>query len=138
MQDLEAVKTVLGELWPHISDDHSPSGPDGLVLRSGEFWVGVHDPDLVAAYFFRPINSTLWEGHINVRPSAWGKSDDYTHGCIKWMRENTTCQKVIGYIPVTATAVLKHVGRCGFKTHSIIAGGVMLGGEAVDLVMVEY
>lgn len=138
LTDPEAVRTVLSEIWQHIRDDYIPEECQSVVIGPTDVYVGIWDDDLVAAYYFRPITSTLWEGHINVRPSAWGGCDRYTHAAIDWMRESTPCQKVIGFIPVDCEAVLRHVARCGFKAHTVLSGAVQKGGAAVDMVMVEY
>lgn len=136
--DPKDVRTVLAEVWPQIRDDQCPEECPESMEMGDVVYVGIWDDELVAAYAFRLITSVLWEGHINVRPHAWGSCDEYTHEAIRWMRENTSCRKVIGFIPVTCDAVLRHVSRCGFKSHTVLSGGVDLQGEAVDVVMVEY
>lgn len=142
-QDLELVHRLCShpEVYPHIIDDGCPQNSADWHIHYDSrriYLVPYHirddrPPTPMGVIAFFPMNFVLYEGHIFLLPEYRGQvSVEIVHKTNQWLFDNTTAQKIIGFVPVTRIAVKKLMEKCAFKEEGFCPKSVLLNGQLVD------
>jgi RimJ/RimL family protein N-acetyltransferase len=142
-RDMDFVKLIGShpDIYPFIIDDGCPSSPDDWLPIDGDKryylipWL-LHknidpEPIGVAAYYAR--NHVLYEGHACLLPKYRHlMSHEIGSKCNQWMFDNTPCQKVIGFVPVTKPNMYKIALKAGFEDEGLCKNSYLSDGRLID------
>jgi len=94
-------------------------------------------PSPGTAFVAKPINSTLFEVHLNTTHEE--KADVYknTLKAIDWAMENTAMQTLLSYIPETCGATLHYAEGIGMARIGVIPDGFVKDGCHVGNVIMS-
>lgn len=116
------------KVWDWVSDDGAIK--DDFEISDNDVYLSVIHDDVTCAYFMlSPINSICWEIHTLVKPEYWGKSLDYTKEVVLWIFDNTTCLKIITFVPETNHKAIKLAEKTGMKREGFINKSWLKNGE---------
>lgn len=118
-----------------ISDDVNPDMFP--VVRSLLQNTMVLMPSPGTAFVAKPINSTLFEVHLNTTQEE--KVDVYknTLKTIEWVIENTDIRTMLCYIPENCGSTLHYAKGIGMATVGRIPGGFFKDGQPVDNIIMS-
>ena len=120
LQDVDFVAGILGhpEVFPFISEDGSDSADvtqhANALLATPVIYV--MSPNEWTLAIFVPRSSVCLELHTCILPDGRGKIALQVNRDVgAWIFENTTCQKVITWVPVFNRAADLMARRLGFE-----------------------
>lgn len=132
--DYELVRQIMTHpaVYEGIRDDTAPSAEDFEPERSDRLWyiLVTEDAGRVLGLFVCFLhNAVCWEAHTCLLPHCRGREAlaVYKAGHA-WLREHTTCRKVIGAIspdnrPALWMALSSGLKRIGLNTKSVLKHG---------------
>lgn len=105
----------------------------GILGEVPEGWIppikeGVHyliEGDVLV--IFVRLKADVYESHVGVIPG--GRAKKSAIRAIQWLRDNTPCRLLIGYIPKNNLAALVNAKAVGMRQFSRFADTVMVGME---------
>lgn len=134
--NLDLVKRILTTpgLYEEIKEDGCLDiNPDS----HSTYLIAYEENEILGLIVYHSINSITVQGHINILPQYWGKRmDEVAFKSFEWLKENSTCQKIIAMIPEQCPQVLEASKRYGFQEegflkNSILRKGILQGQHIV-------
>lgn len=125
------------KVYPYITDDYAVFVEPHLG-RLGEFFLNqemyyVLNPCKGVLFILTPRNLTTYEVHSMALPNARGsKVIEAGQDAIRWMFENTTCEKIISWIPEDNKRAKIFALRSGFKVEGLITKSIKRNGVLLD------
>ena len=87
-------------------------------------------------FVFRPLNSILLEGHMNVHPDGRGKTAiEAGKETLSWLFENTKFRKIIGLTPTYNKAAIRFAILIGMEREGVISNSWLKNGVLYDQVV---
>lgn len=124
-------------IYPFITDDYAPfvepkQGRLGeTFLKSDLYWV--LSPAKGAVFILTPRSFTTYEVHTLILPAHRGrKAVNLGKEATKWFFENSTCEKLISWCPVTNPKAKLYAQLVGFEVDCLLTKSIKLKGELVD------
>lgn len=118
-----------------ITDDNSPSMLNVVkhLLKTGLACM----PTDNTLFAFTPINSILWEAHLNTTEEE--KHDVYKNTLIMatWLAENTVAQTLLSFIPEIYPATMYYAKKIGMKQVGVIKNGFVKDGKLEDNIIMS-
>jgi RimJ/RimL family protein N-acetyltransferase len=118
--DYELIKRIVTHplVYPKVADDAAPHWQNWEPQQSDSVhYVLISDGEEVLGFWaFFPENSTTWRAHICFLPNAYGeKTVQASREMIEWIWQNTPCQRIIGFIPLSNKLALRLVEAAGCR-----------------------
>lgn len=134
--DEEYVARCYASVWKDIADDFTEDQtlffPD---MSEKNYWLtAYHDEQELGVFLGRPISSIQYEVHIVLLPEAKGLSAQAARHAVKWMFDNTPCERLIGCIPVYNKLAIRVAHDSGFTDFGINEKSFMKNGKLWDQV----
>lgn len=139
IKDLNAVNFIMKhpEVYPYTKYDGKIPVEEFSAKHLIECGPPVYtliDSDNCFVAVLVPENSIMWIAHDNVLPEARGKKAvRICRSMIQWMFENTPCEKIIGYTPITNRPAWVFAQMCGMHLEGRISKGVKINGILHDV-----
>lgn len=135
----ELVRQIMThpQIWPHISDDCSPTAEEFQPIMHRHFWYILarhEDTDtLLGLWLFTPQNGVCWEVHTCLLPVAWGMlGQSAARALPAWIWENTPCRRIITNVPAGNPLALQFAQRAGMKVYGVNEGSYLKHGVLRD------
>ena len=136
LTDMELVRRTITHpaIYEAMRDDSSPTADEFQPVAHEAIWyVGVEDEGrFMGLWMFVPLTGICWEAHTCLLPEAWGKSVDYAKACVQWVWENTTCERIVGKIPLHNRLIYRMTEKTGFHEFGVNRGSYRKGGVLCD------
>lgn len=140
-RDMSLIKKIgtHPDIYPHIIDDGCPSNPaDWQPHDNGRNYFLI--PSFLSStenipmgiIAFYAINHVLFDAHICILPEFRKKmTADIGLKATQWMFDNTSCKKIIAFIPVNRPDVLALAQKGslkleGFCKNSFLSDGILI------------
>ena len=97
------------QVYPNVTDDFSPPAEEFEVPPNPCIFqlLAKHNNEPFGLFMLIPQTFVCWEIHTFMLPKAWGKwTADAGKAALRWMFENTPCQRIISNIPEYDTRTL--------------------------------
>lgn len=131
--DYAFAQHIINACWDEISEDGVDSYLPDLVT---EYWIGLHNgDDIVGCYRLHQLNSLTWEGHVFMLPEHREKYA--TLGChttLKWIIDNTDCQKLVANVPCKFKNVTNFLDKIGFQREGVNRSSYKKDGKIWDII----
>ena len=139
--DAELIKKIFlhPKIWPYVGDDYAPDPKNWEPpINDNVIYILVKDgSEDLGLVIFHPENAVCWESHICMLPIAYGeKTKLAVLGSLRWMWDNTKCQRIIGRIPVFNTLAIACAINTGFTKFGLNPASFMKDGKLHDMVLV--
>lgn len=140
--DLDIANSIMRhpDVFPFIRDDYSPDVEDFTARTLLEMpMVYFLLPSPGCLFILVPfVTSTMYEGHTAVVPESRGKQAIQAgKDAIRWMFENTRCERIVGFFPESNRRALLGAIHMGMKRTHRIPSAMHFQGIRNDLIMVE-
>lgn len=134
--DEEYVARCYASAWKYIVDDFSMEQslffPD---MSDKNYWLTAHhEEEELGVFLGRPISPILYETHIVLLPCARGLAAKAARHAVRWMFENTQCERLIGCVPVYNKLAINVAHNAGFEDFGINEKSFMKNGKLWDQV----
>jgi hypothetical protein len=139
-RDLALVRGILTHpaIWPHITDDGSPSIEDFepadpeaviyLVARDGA--------DLLGLWMAVPRNAVELEVHTCLLPVTWGpRAAIAGREAIEWVWANTRARRIVTSVPEPNRLAHRFAQRTGMTEYGRDPLSFLRGGELFDQIL---
>lgn len=137
--DLPLVRATMTHrrIYPHVSDDGSPSADDFSPIDSPlVYYLAMDDGEHLGIFMLYPHNTVCFEVHTCLLPKAWGeKARQCTREGMHWMFENTSCRRIITNIPEYNRLALKLALDSGMSRFGTNPKSFMKNGTLYDQIM---
>ena len=137
--DAKLVNSIVThpKIYPFVSDDHSPSPEEydcspALGLE-GIYYLTIYGPDLLGLFFVHMHTGTLFEVHTCLLPKCWGRSLDATKACADWVFGNTSCQKLMTWVPTCNRLAYRLAIKSGMKDEGLSKKSHLKNGVLLDM-----
>jgi hypothetical protein len=135
-RDREIANRIIHhpEVYPTMCDDHTQPGHTQLgsfLLMQGGVWL-VHPSEHVL-FMATPRTLTMFECHTMIEPAGRGRqavADGIA--AAKYLFENSTCQKIITYVPFFNKPAKVFARLAGFKEEGICTKSFLKDGTLYD------
>lgn len=135
--DADLLTTVLShrDVYPHISDDHSPKREEfKAIVGQPIIWLLIKcDEKPAGAFLLHPHNMSLWEVHTNVLPGYRDHSLEACKACWEWLTTNTPCNTLMTYVPKPNKPARRLAKAFGMKDFGYLPNSWLKDGEYEDL-----
>ena len=120
LKDPELIKAIVTDLriYSRMSDDFAPKAEDYVPPSPEEaVYVGLWVDGVVKGLWaLVPHSRILWEVHTALLPEVWGTvARDAAPELLKWVWENTECQRLYSLVPSYARATRKFALHAGME-----------------------
>ena len=139
---MDLVRHVLTneKIYHHMADDGSPKRRDFRPVDSPNMYYLIPYYDggsaPLGSLLFHPINTILYQVHICVLPTYWGKNTvNIANLALDWMKKNTPCRRVMTITPASNKLAQRLAKKCGLIQEGYLKDGVLRGGKFEDLVI---
>ncbi|MDE1868048.1 MAG: GNAT family N-acetyltransferase [Thaumarchaeota archaeon] len=134
--DEEYIARCHASVWKEIADDFSVNQtlffPD---MSDRNYWLTAHhDGEELGVFLGRKLNPIHYEAHIILLPSARGLASKAARHAVRWMFDNTQCERLIGCIPVYNKLAINVAHNAGFEDFGINKNSFMKNGKLWDQV----
>jgi RimJ/RimL family protein N-acetyltransferase len=122
-------------IYPHITDDSCPTSENfEAKILPGFLYLGVFDDDeYLGLFLVQQHNLVLYEVHTCLLPSAWGaRASAAAKAVIRWMFENTTCQRFITAVPEDNPLALRFARNAGMVRYGVNPKSLQRNGILID------
>lgn len=138
--DLELIRTIAThpKIWPWISDDGAGTPEDYRPIDHPAVWyvTVVSRGELMGAWAFIPENSICWGMHTLLLPKAWGTfAHRALRDLIKWVWDNTPCQRIVGTAPVFNRLVIAFAKGAGMEEYGMNPKSYLKRGKLYDQIL---
>lgn len=138
--DVALIKSTIThpKLYQHLSDDGCPDAQDFTVqLADSLFYMVAHDGDkYLGLFLLHPHNFICYEVHTCLLPEAWGEmAIECGKAIVRWMFENTPCQRVITNVPKYNRLALRLARNVGMSEFGVNTKSFLKNGSLHDQVM---
>lgn len=117
--DLDLVKRVMTHrrIYPHISDDGSPSPEEFHPIEHDQvIYLHARDDETLGVFMLHPHNTACFEVHTCMLPRAWGdKAKISANLGTEWMFRNTQCSRIMTNVPTYNRVALEFARACGME-----------------------
>ena len=122
-EDSQKIKEIVTHpsVWEKVSDDGADKETYLPFISPSVYWLSIVKEDkVIGVYFLHPHNAICYEIHTCILPEAWGKdSREASRLVLKWIFENTKCEKVITNVPENNPIALRYAEKAGLKVYGI-------------------
>lgn len=134
--DFGMVKRIISDrhIYPHVSDDLSPSAEDYQPPRENAFYLLVSDAEgHLGLWVLTSQTSTCWAVHTCLLPRAYGRTAILAaRAAIAWVFANTPCTRLVTDVPTNNTLALRlaknaQMTEYGFNPDSFVKDGKSYG-----------
>jgi len=87
---------------------------------------------LIAVLGCRPLSQILFDVHIAAHPDTWGCTKPILYSLGQYVFKNSTCIKMVGFIPAYNKPAIAIAKRCGFKHEGTLTKSVVKGWKLHD------
>lgn len=134
--DEEYVARCYASVWKNIADDFTINQtlffPD---MSDKNYWLTAHhEGEELGVLLGRPISPVLYEAHLIFLPCARGLASQAARHAVRWMFDNTQCERIIGCIPAYNKLAIKLAHNAGFQEFGINEKSFMKNGKLWDQV----
>lgn len=138
--DYALVKAIITHpaIYPHVSDDFSPSAEEYKPIESEFVWyVKVKDDgEILGVWIFVPENAICWKIHTCLLPTAWGaRAAKAAKMMAQWIWKNTQCVRIITDVPETNRLALMFALKSGMTRYGMNPKSYMKDGKLLDQVV---
>lgn len=139
--DAEFINKVMmhPSIHPHVIDDGVEDEIDvqSTLDNKNCYWlVPEVDGEQIGFFLLHPANYVTWEIHTAILPEFRGEiAYQGARASIKWMFDNTRCQKIKANISMDNKVTIKFASKVGFKFEGISRKSFSVGGELYDEIM---
>ncbi|MFH1739492.1 MAG: GNAT family N-acetyltransferase [bacterium] len=123
-------------LWPHLSDDGSPSPEkyEPPMHESIYHLVATNGTEKAfGVVSFVPMNAVTYDAHIAILPAAWGpQSVAAAKAAVRWMFKNTQAKRITASIVVKNKLASRVAKKAGFLPMGINPQSFLKDGELQD------
>lgn len=138
--DASLIKRVITHprVYPHVSDDSSPDPEKFYVSEAVKhpnvyFLLAYDGNELLGLFMVHQHNGVMYEVHTCLLPNAWGeKATEAGKKLIRWVFENTPCEKLITFVPEGNTLALRFAKRCGLRLEGLVTKSYRKGGRLLN------
>lgn len=135
--DMAFVKEVMmhPSIWRHIHDDGvSEPAPQNLECL---YWLAVSDEERKVGFFLvYQTNSFCFEMHTALLPEIWGeKANQAAQLLLKWVFQNTVCEKIITLVPDDNKVAKRFALRNGMQIEGVNRASFKKDGRLLDQTM---
>ena len=138
--DPKIINSIISHprIYPHVSDDHSPKAEDfdcSEALRTdGVYFLTPIDGEVLGCFIVHLHTMTLFEVHTCLLPCCWGKKAlEATALCAKWVFGNTTCQKLMTWVPTYNKLAYRLAIRSGMQDEGLCKKSYLKNGVLLDM-----
>lgn len=112
--DYALAQKLINACWHETMEDNVTSYMPDIV---NEYWIGLYvDNEVMGCYRLHQLNTATWQGHAFMLPNyRKGYSKEGCLATLRWLLDNTDCQKLIATVPVLFGNVMNFLERVGFK-----------------------
>ena len=137
-RNYDIVRRVMThpQIWPHISDDGSPSHQDYRPPEGEHIWYVLawdNGEELLGLWMFHPQNAICWEVHTCLLPNAWGERA-YTaaRALPEWIWRHTPCRRIVTNVPSSNRLALRFALRAGMTIFGCNKASYLKHGRLCD------
>lgn len=134
--DEQYVSACYAAIWNKIADDFSIDQtlffPD---MSRNNYWLVPYDEDrALGVFLLRRMSDIQYEAHIVLLPCALGLASKAARHVVRWMFDNTRCERIIGCIPVYNRLAINVAHNAGLSDFGINEKSFMKNGKLWDQV----
>jgi len=135
-QDVIFDTITNDRIYPHVSDDGSPS-PSDYKVNEGCIYVGIVDgEEYLGLFVVHQHNAILFEVHTCLLPCAWGsRSVAAAKTLIDWVFSNTNCKRLITSVPSNNALARRLAVRSGMVEYGLNPASFQKNGVLFDQIM---
>jgi RimJ/RimL family protein N-acetyltransferase len=139
-RDWDLIKSIVThpKVYPHVSDDFSPSPGFWEPIESEQVWyVTVRDGcELLGLWAFIPENHICWKVHTCLLPIAYGqRAARAAKEMARWVWENTPCLRLITDVPAYNLLAHRFAERAGMVEFGVNPASYQKNGVLYDQIM---
>jgi RimJ/RimL family protein N-acetyltransferase len=138
-ENLDLVRSIIihPKIYPHVSDDGSPS-PEDFIAPPNVTYCLIHEgEDIGGVYIIVPVNFICCDIHTCILPHWWGeKAKKSILDFVEWIFKETAYEKIISWIPDNNQRALKFALQAGFKVEGLNTKSYKKDGILYDQIMV--
>ncbi len=138
--DRHTIKNILTnpKIYSRMADDYAPdrevfepANPDEAAYVQVEV-----DGCVKGLWILVPHSQTLWEVHTALLSEIWGSvAKQAAPLLLKWVWDNTICQRLYTLVPVASRAVRKFAMYAGMEECGVHEKCFLKDGELQDLII---
>ncbi len=137
--DMELVRQIITspEVYPHVSDDGSPSAEEYRPPENqAVYYLGISDDGpLDGVFVLMPQNVACVEVHTCLRKPLWGIGVEAALRGIQWVWENTSFQRIVTNVPTPNRLAARLSLRAGMTLFGTNTGSFLKNGRLYDQMM---
>ena len=122
------------EIWDFIADDDTPLNWAPPMAPHIHWLLSDDGGALFMSYAVQP---RLWEIHFQVLPEFRRNTRAYCAQAVDYLRTQTKCARLIGFIPDGNWRAKRAAEAAGMKATTTLARCCMKGGRLIDMTMYE-
>lgn len=134
-RDYELVRAIVTHpqvYRPELLSDQAPR-PEEWRASPELFYLLVREAgEALGVFVFAPETPERWDGHIAMRPAAWGRSTRFCRGMVRWLAEHTACRELVARVPAYNRACLALMRRLDWTAAGIEPASIRRGGVLFD------
>lgn len=104
----------------------------GLLTAPGAY---VLKPENNTLFVFKQMNYVLYDMHVGIIKGSRPKGKESAIKAAKWMMNNTTCEKLIAFIPEFHKPALAYAAECGMVREGICENSFYKKGKLSNTVI---
>lgn len=126
-------------VWPHISEDTSPSVDEFVPCEHESFWYVLvsNDTGPLGLFLLQPHNGVHWEVHTCLLPAGWiHGSRAIAAEAIAWLwRHAPRLERLTTIVPQNNLLALRFAEAMGMIEYGVNPNSVLKGGQLLDQVL---
>lgn len=125
-------------IWPHITDDGSPTAADYEPPQHEAIWyvLAKDGMTVLGIWMLVPENMACWKIHTCLLPGAWGHLGHEAALLLPmWIWEHTQCQRIITDVPDDNRLALRFAKQAGMEQFGVNPRSYMKNKTLHDVIM---
>lgn len=137
--DAELVKAIIThpKIYPFVTEDGAPA-PEvfsvrGLVDHPGiHFLAPIADDQVAGVFMVHSETPSIYVVHTCILPEFWGRAEEAGRELIRWVFQNTKCNKLVTYVPKDNRLAYRLAIAVGMQEQGCITESYMKNGVLID------
>jgi hypothetical protein len=101
-------------------------------------FVHILKPDKGTLFFAWPITAICWEIHTAILKNNRKQGARNAHKAGMWLLNNTTCRKVMSYVPDDNNPAKMFCAQIGMKRCGLLTNSVQRNNKLIDMILYSY
>ena len=126
------------KIYPHVADDQAPKPEvfdcSQALKTDGVYFLTPIENEVLGCFIVHLHTMTLYEVHTCLLPICWGrKALEATRLCAEWVFGNTSCQKLMTWVPTYNRLAYRLAIKSGMQDEGLCKKSFLKNGVLHDM-----